>query len=156
MEGVDRYDVIVREFMNGVWFVLAVIMSGYLVYYLADRYRSARDWWENEKGPKPGILRVWYNWEGVRLALAILVVYAADTLRAGWVFLILNQRIQTNEPIFLINWWPIGLIAVCMAVVGTLCAIRVLSGRKSDWVVAAFIALFTVLVLEWLTRNGHR
>jgi hypothetical protein len=149
---VGRYDVIVREFMNGCWFIIALIFFCYLVYYMIRRFQWAQEWWETAPEPKPGIFRVWYNWDGVRLALAVSIVVMGDIIRAGWVFLILNQRIQTSEPAFIINWWPAGLLAVTFVLVGTLCCIRVLSERKTDWIVAALAAVAGVAIIEWVTR----
>lgn len=142
------FDLVIRELINGAWFVWATLLVIWLSMYLYERFTDSKRIWNMMEKPRPGIFRIWYHHDGVRLAIALLIVFAGDMLRAGWVWAIIKIRNNFNDASTIANWWFIGILAVSLTAIGVLCCIRVLSSRKTDWIYAAIIGFLILIAAE--------
>lgn len=143
-------DEIVRELMNGIWFVLSIEIWLCLAIYVFHRIMRART-----VGQKYIIedSTWWYDDSATQLAIALMVYMTGSGIRAGWVWMLLECQNELGrgkcEFIATSVWLLYG--ASLFAVVGGLCLIRVLVpyGQPWGWLVAGVLAAAVPLIVHW-------
>lgn len=145
-------DMVVREVMNGILFVLDVELVLTFVTYLSRRiiadigsYRAGQDVpTYSEESPEPYGVLGWYERPGSKAAIALTIYFAGATMRAGWIWWLLHCE-NAGGSCFSIrgNSW-VMLVATALAMTGGLCCIRVFSPphwHPWSWLAAGVVAV---------------
>ena len=122
-------DVIVREIMNGTWFLLSVMMVVTFAVYLLDRKMRGGDW---------------YQRPGSQAAIALSIFLSGSAIRAGWIWWLLHCHNNRLDCTAYQKSWGILIIGTILVVVGGLCCVRVfspVSWRPWSWIVAGIISV---------------
>lgn len=135
-------DLLLRELMNGMWFVLSVEVIFALTVYVINRALTPQE-------PDKSIFVVsvpWYRELGVQLAIAWLTYMSGSALRAGWIWALLEcQNREGIDQCGHISKNVELLYAACfLAIVGGVCTIRILlpqHWRPWSYVIPAALAL---------------
>jgi hypothetical protein len=124
-------DRLVREQVNGLWFVLSLE----LFMLFADRAR--RQWrYLSIKHPRTSIAFRFQQWRGHdvvgRAAIAWSVYFFGESVMRGWVWILLKLQNDGRIPLFepsrpgstVASFYPVAMVAAVLAVLGALCIIR--------------------------------
>lgn len=148
---IELDDEVVREMMNGTWFILTFEILLALIYYII---------WRAVKEPsEPRYVWVvptrWYRELGTQLAVSWAVFCAGSVIRSGWIYVWLEcvNRLghKSCEPIPTSVWWL--HLASFLAIVGGVCTIRVMlpaATRPWSYVLPATIAVSVPILVRVL------
>lgn len=132
-------DFIVRELMNGTWFLLGVFLIVAMAYRLRERTK------------KPD----WYNDPGVQALIALLVYFVGSITRSAWIWAALTcTNIYGRQSCEWITarYQPL-IVASVLAVVGATCCIRIFSPpswRPWSWIGAGVLAIAVPVFVHWI------
>lgn len=137
-----------REFWNGAWMILCIIMVAMLALFIWERWRRFR-------GSGLG----WYEEPGIQTAIALAVFFLGSGIRATWVWMRLGcendvrDHVGSGNPFSYLSeceWlyttylgYALELSAV-LAIAGATCIVRVLSPRQWrpwSWISALVLAV---------------
>lgn len=142
-------DEVVREIMNGMWFILSVEVWLCLIYYISHRIMRAR-----VIGQEYIIedSTYWYHDSATQLAIALMVYMTGSGIRAGWVWGLLecqNEIGRKGCEFIATSVWVL-FVASAFAIVGGLCTIRVLVPflRPWGWLAAGVLAVAVPLIVH--------
>lgn len=122
-------NLVVREVMNGTWFILTLCLTLAFVLRIACRMASDANW---------------YGDVGCQAAIALLVHFVGSVMRSGWIWLLLHCQNAARECSAIENNYDVLIVASAFAVIGTLCCIRVFSPvrlRPWTWMLAGAAAI---------------
>jgi len=145
-------DQLIRELMNGMWFILSLEVLLALIYYIVWRaikhpIKPQNIWVEPE---------VWYKELGTQLALAWACFITGATIRAGWIWLLLecqNRLGHRKDCNYILDTAEWLLLASVFAIVGGVCTIRVMLPywlRPWSYIVPAVVAVAVPLLVHLL------
>lgn len=146
------FHLVVREYFNGALFCLELYLLAILTYALWRSWRRAESF------------RTWRKAANIAALIGLAVFVFGDTMRAGWVWGLLKSFNDGGNQSSWYKWfagqWEFSLVAVLLACVGLLCAVRMISPagglvvrqRKIGWAdihaAAAFTITAVVLILS--------
>lgn len=139
----DRFDLLIREFTNGAWLIFSMILLLFFMYYLWDEWR---------RRPIDGLFSVFRRTPRIEVAAAMLVIFLGETVRAGWVYLILKRSNDGLPVSFLSTLWPVGVFAAVTVALGSLYAIRVFTRQRmgyKGWLTALGVAILFLGLAEF-------
>lgn len=121
-------DILVRELMNGMWFVLSIEVLIALTFYVVKRAA-------HEPEPAQNIWidpEVWYREPGTQMAIAWLTYMAGSAIRAGWIWVLLEcqNRIGIQNCGYIIQTVWVLMIASVLAIIGGVCIIRLMMPQR--------------------------
>jgi hypothetical protein len=127
-------DMIVRELINGAWFVLNLYMVGIFLLYLVPEIRRVSRWYAQERN---------------KAALGLLFYFSGGALFHGWIWYLLRMaRLQVVGG-FLANSYAVIVASAIFAFVGALLCIAVFSEKR--WGHVAWLGALVIVVafLGW-------
>lgn len=131
-------DLIAREIVNGMWFVLSALMAAAFGLYVV-RSKIGTAWPD------------WYNQLGVQAAIALFVFTFGSMMRAGWIWLLLSCQNENRSCAGIENAYAIMFIASAFAVVGGVCCIRIFTPAywsPWSWLAAGFVAVAIPVIVH--------
>lgn len=143
--------VLVRELMNGMWFVLSfqilVALVSYLIRRMISEPADPRQVWV--------VNQPWYRELGSQLALSWGTYMVGSTIRAGWIWIFLEcqGRLGVGNCGHITQTVWVLFIASGFAIVGGVCTIRIMlpdSWRPWSYLVPAIVAVIVPLVVHAL------
>lgn len=144
---------VAREFWNGSWSILALIMVTMLLVFVLN------SWWNNRTKDN------WYSLPGVQVGIGLLVYFTASFMRTGWIYLRLSCENDKAEglsvppatSLHMVDCsWVYGMISYSLEVsavfgiIGAICVVRVISPdswRPYSWIAAMVLAVALPLLL---------
>jgi hypothetical protein len=126
-------DMIVRESINGAWFILNLYMVGIFLMYILPEIRGTRSWYVKERN---------------KAALGLMCYFIGGAMFHGWIWYLLRAARYGTAGLFLANSYIVIVASAAFAFVGGLMCIRVFSEKRwgnYTWlgamiIVSAFLA----------------
>lgn len=116
----DDPTIYLREIINGVWFFLNLSL--------------AYTFWRivlNARRRFPGR---WYDLAQVQGSIGLAVYFSGSSIMRAWVWVLLVTQNRGDDAAFIEQRATLAMLSGAIAIVGALCAIRVLSPAKwSSW-----------------------
>lgn len=136
-------DLVVREMMNGTWFILSLALMIVFVSRVVQ-HRSAHG---------PG----WYWQQNSQAAIALSVFFAGSVVRAAWIWALLSCQAGylTDCSVVRSSGWA-GVLASALAVTGCLCCIRVFTPVRLNpwlWISIGIVAVIVPVVVHLYFAN---
>lgn len=135
-------DYLIRELMNGMWFVLSleilIALMIYIIHRILKEPAEPRNIWVI---PEP-----WYRELGTQLAIGWTTYMTGSAIRAGWIWLLLEcqGRLGMKNCGHITQTAEVLFIASVFAIVGGVCTIRIMMPdrwRPWSYIVPAAIAI---------------
>lgn len=140
-------DVLIRELMNGMWFVLSVEIWLALIIYIVRRII---------REPAPALWikpSSWYADPATQLAVAWTTYMTGSGIRAGWIWMLLEcqGRLGIGNCGHITKTVEILFAASLFAIVGGVCTIRIMlpeDWRPWSYVVPAALAIIVPVAVH--------
>lgn len=128
-------DLIVREIMNGMLFMLGLFLVGAMGFRLLQRVKHDNDW---------------YHDETTQAIIALFFFLIGENIRSGWIWalLICQNEYGRSACLKIASSYELLLVASAFAIVGAVCCIRVFSPPAFNpwtWLAAGALALLVPL-----------
>lgn len=114
---------IVREWINGVWFVATAWVAVIFCRYLWNEVRKSGDYWKPQ----------------VQGATACLAYFSGETIYRGWTWIGLKAANEGHIDLKFAQFYWIGIAGATLAILGAICCMRVFS--PSSWGHMGWIAI---------------
>lgn len=129
-------DSIMREIMNGCWFILSLALTVTFAFRVYVRIT------ENPAS--------WRNNEGVGAAIALFVFFLGSSARSLWIWLLLNCQNDEKDCAWIQSSYEFLVVATALAIIGATCCVRVFSPprwRPWGWISVAVVALVIPMIV---------
>jgi hypothetical protein len=129
----DLDHLVVREWVNGIWFAISFAMCFEFSLIIARRIKMFGAAWREDLG--------------TRAVAALLGYFTAETMMRGWIWTLLALQ-NAGSPLVeqvQADYW-IALVAAALAVWSVLCCLYVFSRNHWAWARAAVIIIVFVIV----------
>jgi uncharacterized membrane protein YfcA len=130
-------DIVVREIVNGMWFVVSLYLTGIFTLFLSNEIRTDG----------------WFYYKTNQAAVGLVLYFAGNTIFHGWIWFLLTQARLGLLHGLLADSYLLIILSAVFAFVGAYLSIRMFSEKPRRKRAILCVVLIISILLLWETYS---